>query len=62
MIQKVGHVLILDGINVHGKIMTRIDELAKQPTTRLIPETKTLLAAVVGKHSGWSRDANPFGE
>ncbi len=58
MIQKVGHVLILDGINVHGKIMTRINELAQQPTTRLIPETKTLLAAVVGKHSGWSRDGN----
>ncbi len=58
MIQKVGHVLILDSINVYGKILTRIDELAKQPTTRLIPETKTLLAAVIGKHPGWSKDGN----
>ncbi len=58
MIQKVGHVLILDGINVYGKILTRIDELAKQPTTRLTPETKTLLSAVVGQHPGWSKNGN----
>jgi hypothetical protein len=58
MIQKVGHVLILDGINVYGKILTRIDELAKQPTTILTPETKTLLAAIVGQHRMWSKNAN----
>ncbi len=58
MIQKVGHILILDGINVHGKILTRINELATQPTTRLTPETKTLLAAIIGQHLNWSKNAN----
>jgi hypothetical protein len=57
IVKKVGHVLILDRINIFSKTFTRIDELAKQPTLRLTLDTKKTIIATLNMYPVFSANA-----